>query len=121
MIRRPPRSTLFPYTTLFRSRAPGARCAQRLLPPLLTCRLWTFDGLAKIDEELLKPPDRTLVALDLPLPATSKGILDQFAFNAPATAEPWCICGRRHELGAGEIEIAFTRSFLRQTETAPQF
>src|SRR2546430_17677321 len=24
MIRRPPRSTLFPYTTLFRSRAPGA-------------------------------------------------------------------------------------------------
>src|SRR2546429_1968599 len=26
MIRRPPRSTLFPYTTLFRSRAPGAHC-----------------------------------------------------------------------------------------------
>src|SRR6266581_8417411 len=25
MIRRPPRSTLFPYTTLFRSRPPGAR------------------------------------------------------------------------------------------------
>src|SRR2546426_7013007 len=25
MIRRPPRSTLFPYTTLFRSRHPGAR------------------------------------------------------------------------------------------------
>src|SRR6266496_4443844 len=25
MIRRPPRSTLFPYTTLFRSGAPGAR------------------------------------------------------------------------------------------------
>src|SRR5204863_939939 len=27
MIRRPPRSTLFPYTTLFRSRAHGARRA----------------------------------------------------------------------------------------------
>src|SRR3989449_1385422 len=27
MIRRPPRSTLFPYTTLFRSRVPGARAA----------------------------------------------------------------------------------------------
>src|SRR5947208_10230593 len=27
MIRRPPRSTLFPYTTLFRSREPGARRA----------------------------------------------------------------------------------------------
>src|SRR3712207_7058355 len=25
MIRRPPRSTLFPYTTLFRSKAPGTR------------------------------------------------------------------------------------------------
>src|SRR2546430_8677239 len=35
MIRRPPRSTLFPYTTLFRSLAPqiqilGARCGWRL-------------------------------------------------------------------------------------------
>src|SRR2546422_7795414 len=30
MIRRPPRSTLFPYTTLFRSRRVGARAAQRL-------------------------------------------------------------------------------------------
>src|SRR5256886_11587107 len=27
MIRRPPRSTLFPYTTLFRSRGGGSRCA----------------------------------------------------------------------------------------------
>src|SRR3990172_6377279 len=30
MIRRPPRSTLFPYTTLFRSlRSPGCRCGRR--------------------------------------------------------------------------------------------
>src|SRR2546427_8157764 len=41
MIRRPPRSTLFPYTTLFRSRAtrartpeaPGLRRARRHAPP----------------------------------------------------------------------------------------
>src|SRR3712207_1902401 len=35
MIRRPPRSTLFPYTTLFRSTAPGAppaRCSLRSAP-----------------------------------------------------------------------------------------
>src|SRR2546422_3359529 len=33
MIRRPPRSTLFPYTTLFRSREPGgARATNRLRP-----------------------------------------------------------------------------------------
>src|SRR2546430_3056338 len=30
MIRRPPRSTLFPYTTLFRSRRAGVADAQRL-------------------------------------------------------------------------------------------
>src|SRR3712207_6947818 len=32
MIRRPPRSTLFPYTTLFRSRSPGRRrsCRRRV-------------------------------------------------------------------------------------------
>src|SRR5438477_5497103 len=34
MIRRPPRSTLFPYTTLFRSRRPrGAACADLRLRP----------------------------------------------------------------------------------------
>src|SRR3712207_7384251 len=30
MIRRPPRSTLFPYTTLFRSRRPGSSAAGRV-------------------------------------------------------------------------------------------
>src|SRR2546430_11073694 len=33
MIRRPPRSTLFPYTTLFRSREPGLRARE---PPIET-------------------------------------------------------------------------------------
>src|SRR2546427_4831321 len=32
MIRRPPRSTLFPYTTLFRSRAPRRRRSPRTPP-----------------------------------------------------------------------------------------
>src|SRR5256885_12163125 len=32
MIRRPPRSTLFPYTTLFRSPAPAAACRWRRRP-----------------------------------------------------------------------------------------
>src|SRR5436309_12640391 len=38
MIRRPPRSTLFPYTTLFRSRRPGSstRRATRATPTLST-------------------------------------------------------------------------------------
>src|SRR5258706_4565637 len=33
MIRRPPRSTLFPYTTLFRSRPPPSKRLARGLPP----------------------------------------------------------------------------------------
>src|SRR5574337_2216508 len=37
MIRRPPRSTLFPYTTLFRSRGP---------PPIARTRLWSRAGPA---------------------------------------------------------------------------
>src|SRR3712207_9483113 len=39
MIRRPPRSTLFPYTTLFRSRAPRSGPLPALLAPLPTCAL----------------------------------------------------------------------------------
>src|SRR5256885_11238186 len=38
MIRRPPRSTLFPYTTLFRSPAPLSGPAQRPPPPRSRCR-----------------------------------------------------------------------------------
>src|SRR2546430_9060253 len=34
MIRRPPRSTLFPYTTLFRSRLPSRPAARRQVPIL---------------------------------------------------------------------------------------
>src|SRR3712207_7995187 len=33
MIRRPPRSTLFPYTTLFRSCCPYHLCSSGLMPP----------------------------------------------------------------------------------------
>src|SRR5258706_3143591 len=40
MIRRPPRSTLFPYTTLFRSRrrSPPATPSSRAPPPAACCR-----------------------------------------------------------------------------------
>src|SRR2546426_1956497 len=36
MIRRPPRSTLFPYTTLFRSGVTGGRDGCRTMPPSST-------------------------------------------------------------------------------------
>src|SRR2546426_4146095 len=53
MIRRPPRSTLFPYTTLFRSRL---RAAERGQPELLEEDV----------RELLRRRDRELLAGELP-------------------------------------------------------
>src|SRR5258708_20240650 len=38
MIRRPPRSTLFPYTTLFRSQKSSASMITRVLWPQVCCR-----------------------------------------------------------------------------------
>src|SRR3712207_7481321 len=41
MIRRPPRSTLFPYTTLFRSKLAFGRCRRKLLPALAAHTFWS--------------------------------------------------------------------------------
>src|SRR6266705_6270432 len=54
MIRRPPRSTLFPYTTLFRSHVPHARLVHHLLVQLADA------GAARSEEhtsELQSPYD----------------------------------------------------------------
>src|SRR6266536_6488616 len=60
MIRRPPRSTLFPYTTLFRS---PPRPAHR--PEVLRRRQW-HDSLGR-DAHLLPEVDRLLVGAELQL------------------------------------------------------
>src|SRR3712207_9458226 len=44
MIRRPPRSTLFPYTTLFRSKEPTGVLAQRYGVSTETVRKWRKRG-----------------------------------------------------------------------------
>src|SRR2546425_9716089 len=44
MIRRPPRSTLFPYTTLFRSRRRDIRSCKKRPPRRLIRRAGTRDG-----------------------------------------------------------------------------
>src|SRR5438034_8000670 len=46
MIRRPPRSTLFPYTTLFRSRV--ARCVWVVDPTARVARVYRDDGSEQI-------------------------------------------------------------------------
>src|SRR3989441_6898355 len=40
MIRRPPRSTLFPYTTLFRSRVFAERCVEGIEADRAQCEYW---------------------------------------------------------------------------------
>src|SRR5947208_11325186 len=67
MIRRPPRSTLFPYTTLFRSRV-------RLLAPLgravlfggyaLTLGLWLFAYIGHLFLSRRREPDRKSTRLN---------------------------------------------------------
>src|SRR2546430_8211587 len=49
MIRRPPRSTLFPYTTLFRSRAPAVSCRRTR-----HARATDSRGVAKIKRTIAK-------------------------------------------------------------------
>src|SRR2546422_545991 len=62
MIRRPPRSTLFPYTTLFRSlqtrpsqlQAPGLRQPLHCLEAPLELVVGTLEGRARVDRELAR-------------------------------------------------------------------
>src|SRR3712207_7049585 len=63
MIRRPPRSTLFPYTTLFRSRSSLAQ--ERSLP---AARLRRVAEASEFGFDRAKPGVRELV-LDVPLEA----------------------------------------------------
>src|SRR3712207_8579092 len=75
MIRRPPRSTLFPYTTLFRSRvlAPGGRCALLIgdlrrhgrVVPLGFAAIHLLRGAGLVLEELIiKRQDRKSTRLN---------------------------------------------------------
>src|SRR5690349_23355359 len=57
MIRRPPRSTLFPYTTLFRSHG-ERRTGTDLVPPGLRRRRRRIDRLVADDGEQMRPGAR---------------------------------------------------------------
>src|SRR3989449_7647706 len=115
MIRRPPRSTLFPYTTLFRSRAlkigarflalPEPLAEQAVLQVHLALRGGrALDGLAQLDR-LLEEDKARLVLLAAAQPAHEDVDLRQ-----PARE----IAGDRDLLGAPELLVDLERSEERR-------
>src|SRR5258708_29549416 len=52
MIRRPPRSTLFPYTTLFRSRAASSWWPSRR--SRAACRVWRLTSASRVRSTILR-------------------------------------------------------------------
>src|SRR2546426_1030608 len=60
MIRRPPRSTLFPYTTLFRSRHRGARWRRRGRRTIFACDREHHDGQGEQNSAAHNPPPRDI-------------------------------------------------------------
>src|SRR2546422_2132257 len=61
MIRRPPRSTLFPYTTLFRSRTIAIRPAVAR-PQVIGTTRHVVQGVVDVADETWDPTTRTLKA-----------------------------------------------------------
>src|SRR5256885_16872941 len=79
MIRRPPRSTLFPYTTLFRSKPSNVMLTKS------GAKLLDF-GLAKLKQETLQAS--TLTALPTNANVTAKGtILGTLQYMSPEQLE----------------------------------
>src|SRR2546422_9388242 len=88
MIRRPPRSTLFPYTTLFRS-----------LPPLAPG--WWIDEVL-LDADELRGDDRRLFVVRVAAPASVTAEADVGPFLSAALA---VLRVARRVGGGGEIAI----------------
>src|SRR2546429_7313600 len=65
MIRRPPRSTLFPYTTLFRSFIPTGPEAYSLCEGVAMNPQWLFDSVKGVAVRAGYPGERTHDAADL--------------------------------------------------------
>src|SRR5256885_5996567 len=77
MIRRPPRSTLFPYTTLFRSRVVVRRTLPQALEKGRTALTLKIDGL---DPATLFSPDTSVALVSaVARPATDRGTALQAA------------------------------------------
>src|ERR1044072_3877084 len=97
MIRRPPRSTLFPYTTLFRS---GSRPARSM------CRIWSEGEREANSRSSSRRPDRKSTRLNSSHTDISR--MTSFFFNDSATTEIYTLS--LHDalpiwVAAGEVDV----------------
>src|SRR3712207_9517411 len=83
MIRRPPRSTLFPYTTLFRS-SPGRIIGRHLLPSFMSHLI--ASATLSIPGMILGETALSFLGLGLRPPITSWGVLLNEAQNINVVA-----------------------------------
>src|SRR5260221_3193135 len=84
MIRRPPRSTLFPYTTLFRSPAPPFRCSGRRVTA--TSRSWKGSGSSRSEEHTFELQSRQYLVCRLLLEKKKKNELYTPLYGSRARA-----------------------------------
>src|SRR3989475_7770385 len=104
MIRRPPRSTLFPYTTLFRSLALARRADAADAPPAPRAPLER--ALDQVDRRLLAVLDRCRAFLDRHLATFRVPELErwQHAAAAALVGARWGVAGLRSEEHTSELQ-----------------
>src|SRR2546430_11249649 len=112
MIRRPPRSTLFPYTTLFRSdpgrcaEAEGARVAHDGRAADLQARVVEED-VARLHDSALQV-DRAVAAL-LPVPERDRKSTRLNSSHSQISYAVFCLKKKHTFRGTGSIVRAFRR------------
>jgi hypothetical protein len=62
-----------------------------------------------------------LVSFNFAWPATFADVVNEFGFAVEAFSPPRRELGCGDELGAGEVEVAFTWTFLRQAQAVSEF
>jgi len=123
MIRRPPRSTLFPYTTLFRSHFTGdlsaVEKAHNLLAALIDNNIQLKEGNLNIDprtiewKRVMDMNDRSLRDVVIGLGGPKEGVPRETGFNITAASEVMatlCVSRDLHDLKKrlGNIFIGYT-------------
>ena len=72
-------------------------------------------------DALLNATHRAAMPLNLATPPMVRCVLDQFELTGATGAQTWRVFAGGDEFGAGQIEVAFTWTFLRQPQAVAQF